>query len=170
MKNIELKVGLDDFRKVRSQLKSLGAKYQGKLCQVDTYFKSKNGRLKIREINNRLYELIFYQRPDQGESKVSNYQIIRISGNQLKIFKEVLRKSMGKKVVVRKERDLWKYKNTRIYLDKVDGLGNFLELETLVLKGINKSRKEYNEVVKFLDLSKHKKYKKSYSDMLINNK
>ena len=33
--------------------------------------------------------------------------------------------------VVRKERTLWMWRHTRIHLDRVDGLGDFLELETV---------------------------------------
>jgi adenylate cyclase class IV len=49
----------------------------------------------------------------------------------------------------------------------VDKLGTFLELETVVKKSLVEARKEYGEVVNFLDLERYKKLNKSYSDMLL---
>ena len=37
---------------------------------------------------------------------------------------------MGLRGIVRKERSLWLWRHTRIHLDRVEGLGDFLELET----------------------------------------
>ena len=47
-------------------------------------------------------------------------------------------------------------------------LGKFLELET-VMKKINfkQAIKEYNKIVKMLNLSKYKIYNRSYSDLLL---
>ena len=167
MKNIEVKVYVDNFRDIISKLKSTGAEYKGKLCQVDTYYNCKSGRLKMREINNKKAELIFYSRPNKKGAKVSDYEILKVPENLKQKTGETFKKALGEKVVVKKERNLWIYKNTRIHLDKVYKLGYFLELETVVKKNIEKSKKEYNEIFSFLNLDKYKKYKKSYSDMLI---
>ena len=59
MKNIELKIKVNDFRRTEKRLKRLGAKYCGALNQKDTYFNCAEGRLKIRETNNKNFELIF---------------------------------------------------------------------------------------------------------------
>jgi adenylate cyclase class IV len=42
---------------------------------------------------------------------------------------------LGRDKVVAKERTLWRHGATRIHLDRVDGLGDFLELETLIRDG-----------------------------------
>lgn len=79
----------------------------------------------------------------------------------------MLAKEFGEKVVIKKERTLWIYKNTRIHLDKVKKLGKFLELETVVRNAdLNQAREEYNEVVRLLNLSNYKRHDKSYSDLL----
>lgn len=167
MKNIELKIKINNFGPILKKLKGLSAEYKGVLKQTDTYYKCKNGRLKIREINNKFYELIFYQRPNTLGQKISNYEVIKINDKQLSDFKNILKTSLGEKIKVEKKRSLWIYKNTRIHLDKVKKLGTFLELETMVNDNINKSRDEYRQISGILELKKYKKYKKSYSDILI---
>ncbi|MDO8667738.1 MAG: class IV adenylate cyclase [bacterium] len=168
MKNIELKIKVNDFKEIEKFLKVSGAKYYNALNQKDIYFNCARGRLKIREINNKNFELIFYRRPDSLINKLSNYSIMPINRAQLKQFKNILVLSAGIKVVVFKNRKLWLFKNTRIHLDNVDKLGKFLELET-VLGRISKAEgeKEYLEIYNLLKLSRFEKIDKSYSDLLL---
>ncbi len=171
MKNIELKLLINDFRKVSPCLRRIGAKHNGRLQQIDIYYNCKNGRLKIRSINNKKFELISYQRPNTNGAKISNYQISNIKPSRFKKVKSDLDNKFGEETTVKKQRILWIYRNTRIHLDKVYGLGKFLELETVVKKiNLKQAKKEYNEVAKQLNLSKYKKYNKSYSDLLLSTK
>ncbi len=169
MKNIELKIKVNDFEDIEKSLKVLGAKFYGILNQKDTYFNCDNGKLKAREINNKNFELIFYQRPNRMINNLSDYIILPITNqNQFKQLKIILALSVGTKVVVSKSRRLWLYKNTRIHLDDVKKLGKFLELETVLGKILRaKGEKEYLKIFSLLKLSKFKKLSKSYSDLLI---
>ena len=117
--------------------------------------------------NNEIV-LIGYSRPDRESAKLSNYDLLNLDKGQSNILKKILKDSYGEKVVVKKKRELWIYKNTRIHLDTVTGLGKFLELETVVREGMNNARKEYEEVYGILKLGGYKKYKKSYSDLIVN--
>lgn len=166
MQNIELKVILDDDKHIVKAIKRIGARFKLKMYQVDTYYNCKKGHLKIREINNKYFELIFYQRPDRRSSKISNYFLLKMKLDQLEIMKNILRKVLGEKNVIKKVRNLWIYKNTRIHIDKITGLGSFLELETVVRKnGLKYARKEHNKIIKLLSLSNFKKVSKSYGDL-----
>ena len=166
MQNIEIKVGVDSFAAILKKLKKIGAKYQGALKQMDTYYKSRAGRLKIREVNNKFCELIFYKRPNITEQKISKYEVVKLPKESTDGLRNILKVVLEEKIKIDKVRNLWVYKNTRIHLDCVEKLGNFLELETLVKGDINRAKKEYKEIVDILGLQKYKKYKKSYSDML----
>lgn len=168
MKNIELKISINNFNKVVPLLKKIKARRINKLYQKDIYYHCKNGRLKIRIINNKKFELIFYKRPDRLDKKISNYQIFNIKPRQVNFVKSILDKKFGEQIIVEKKRELWIYDHTRIHIDKVLGLGNFLELET-VIKNINikKAEKEFGKVINLLNLKKDKKYSKSYSDLLL---
>ena len=168
MKNIELKICLDDTETLVPTLREIGAQYKGILRQIDNYYSCSSGRLKLRCINNKEYELIFYTRPDSLSGKISDYHIFRIDKKHIQKTKAMLTKTFGKLVTVEKKRSLWIYKNTRIHLDKVKDLGMFLELETVVKKdNIKKAQKEYAEIMKCLNLSRYRKERKSYSDLLL---
>ncbi len=167
MKNIELKVKAPNLSKIKPVLKKIGAKYVETLKQVDTYYKCNEGRLKTREINNNNFELIFYRRENKKESKISDYEILKMSYPHRQKYKNILNEIFGKVVVVKKERLLWIYKNTRIHLDCVEDLGNFLELETIVSDTLSKAKKEYKEITDYLNISNFKKIASSYSDLLI---
>lgn len=169
MKNIELKIRMDNFKKVIFLLHKIKAFDIGEIIQCDTYYNHSDGRLKIREINNRDAEVIFYQRPDIEKSKISKYEITPIIFSQLDNFKNDLKSKYGEEVVVFKKRQLWIYKNTRIHLDSVDYLGNFLELETIVGdRKIQKAMREHKDIIDLLKLSEYEKINTSYSNLLMN--
>ncbi|MFA6098255.1 MAG: class IV adenylate cyclase [Patescibacteria group bacterium] len=178
MKNVELKVKVDNFNKVNSSLKNIKAKFQQTLKQIDTYFhpagdppKGDNlpdARFKLREINNRTFELIYYRRPDHEKSKVSDFSVLQLDRKIARQMKNYFKATLGVKVIVKKVRRFWLYKHTRILLDEVSNLGKFLELETVV-KGISLSaaKKEQLSVIQELGLNKYKKIARSYSDLLL---
>ena len=56
-KNLELKIKLTSHKKIIETLKKMKAENAGLLKQKDTYYKVKNGLLKLRCVNGR-YELI----------------------------------------------------------------------------------------------------------------
>ena len=76
MKNIELKIKVKDFSALRILMKKIGARKIDVLNQIDTYFNVGAGRLKMREINGKKFELILYRRPDLARSKVSDYDVL----------------------------------------------------------------------------------------------
>lgn len=169
MKNIELKVKVKELGSVLRLLPEIRAKKAARLLQVDTYFKIRTGaRLKTREINRNRFELIYYKRPDLKISKLSVYQVVVLNSQNIREVKSLLTVLFGVLVIVKKERNFWMYKHTRVYLDKVMGLGNFVELET-VIKNIKyeDAVKEHKEVIRLLRLDKYKKIPVSYSDLLL---
>ena len=167
MKNIELKISLDNSKEILAALKRNGAKNNGILKQVDTYFNTKKGRLKTREIDGSKLELIYYQRPDTSVSKISNYDVVTLPILEGKKLLNALTNTSGIKVIVKKERNLWIHKNTRIHIDKVENLGNFLELETVINEANQKiAKQEHDELINLLNITNCKKYKESYSDLL----
>jgi predicted adenylyl cyclase CyaB len=92
-----------------------------------------HGRLKLRVGVPNPAQLIYYERPDQDGPKRSDYQIFETSDPQN--LKRVLSRALGIRGIVRKTRYLYLVGQTRIHLDDVDDLGQFMELEVLLRPG-----------------------------------
>lgn len=128
MRNIELKARLSDRDDAEAVCKRISATLHGDIHQIDTYFQVPEGRLKLREKDPGEDELIFYTRPDTAESASSKYDIVPASPE----LKRVLADALGVVAVVDKVRALWLWKNVRIHLDRVNGLGDFIEFEAVL--------------------------------------
>ncbi len=101
--------------------------------QDDTFFTCANGRLKLRDQFDAGAELIFYQRADLAGPKESFY--IRMPVADPQAMRTVLNLAYGQSGRVRKRRVLFLVGRTRIHLDSVAGLGEFLELEVVLREG-----------------------------------
>ena len=129
MQNIEIKARYSDLAKARAIAQKLGAQFLWKDRQIDTYFKTPNGRLKLRESDLKMAELIPYQRPIVAGPKKSDYLVIPIEDPGK--LKSMLSSLLGIDVVVEKIRELYMIGNVRVHLDEVHSLGRFFEFEAV---------------------------------------
>ena len=134
MRNIEVKVRVDDLEPVRVAALALGAEDHGTLVQVDQFFTPTQGRLKLRTEGTRS-TLIAYDRPDASEARGSEYVLAEVSDPDG--LSEALVAAVGRGVEVRKARHFLVHGHTRIHLDTVERLGTFVELETVVGDGLS---------------------------------
>ncbi|MEM7231944.1 MAG: class IV adenylate cyclase [Planctomycetota bacterium] len=130
MQNIEIKTRLPDRDRVEDALKRLDAERVWVRRQRDTFFRAARGWLKLRESEGAA-ELIGYERStaDTGP-RASSYDLLGVPDPAACI--RLLDRTLGIECVVEKERALWHHQHTRVHLDRVDGLGDFLELETVL--------------------------------------
>lgn len=131
--NIEVKARVGDLERVETIASTLSDKPCEVLHQEDTFFNTPQGRLKLRQFGDRPGELIYYERPDQGEAKQSHYLIYPTAVP--KELGQLLAAALGQRVVVKKTRHLYLAGQTRIHLDRVEGLGEFVELEVVLQPG-----------------------------------
>ncbi|WP_420960070.1 class IV adenylate cyclase [Brucella sp. IR073] len=131
-RNVEIKARVSDLTAIAAAVKALSADLPQTIEQTDVFFPTREGRLKLRILSLARGELIFYQRPDQTGPKTSTYSIS--ATNEPFTLRAVLSAAYGEDIVVRKVRTLFMLGRTRVHLDRVDNLGDFLELE-VVLKG-----------------------------------
>jgi len=169
MTNIERKIKLEDSRKVIRTLKKIGARFEGKFIERDTFYNCPNRRLKLREINNEHFKLIFYDRPNVAGSKMSEYWTVGLDSAQAMTMKIMLGDALGNLIQVKKKRKLWMYENTRIHIDHVEGLhGVFLELESAVDEiGQEAAREEHGRIINLLEIGSYIPLPMSYADMLL---
>ena len=124
--NIEIKARTSKTAEIRQLLLEEGADFKGTDYQTDTYFNSPNGRLKLRQ-GNIENTLIFYERANAAGPKTSHFDLVPVADGEA--LKAVLTKSMGVKVVVQKEREIYFIENVKFHLDTLRQLGNFVEIE-----------------------------------------
>jgi predicted adenylyl cyclase CyaB len=147
MENIEIKARLDNPDQVRESVKKLNHTYVGLDHQIDTYFKTSNGRFKLRESSLSGPYLIFYLRENMSGPKSSVYQKLPVEDADG--LKDLLSKMQGVHTIVEKKREIYLYENVRIHLDDVKNLGSFLEFEAVLDEKFN-NREEETRKVEFL--------------------
>lgn len=130
-RNIEFKAAISVPQQVAATADQLAPEGSRVENQIDTYFHCVTGRLKLREIDNPpSAQLIAYERADQQAEKLSRYQLTSIpNGGELK---SLLASSLGVRGVVTKHRRIWLVGPTRIHLDQVADLGDFMEIEVVL--------------------------------------
>jgi len=126
-RNVELKARDPDPARSLERCVALGAEDRGELRQRDTYFAARRGRLKLREQEPGGAELIAYERPDAAQARESRYRIAPVG--EPEALRATLDAALGTTVVVDKRRRLLVWEGVRIHLDRVEGLGAFVELE-----------------------------------------
>jgi predicted adenylyl cyclase CyaB len=131
--NIEIKARARNFDEIRRRAQELSDTPAEVIPQEDTFFNTPHGRLKLRVLSEDQGQLIYYTRPDQEGPKRSDYHISRTSDPAN--LKRVLELAYGIRGVVRKTRYLYLVGQTRVHLDDVEGLGQFLELEVVMREG-----------------------------------
>ena len=165
-RNIELKARDPDPARSLDVSLALGAEDHGWLQQLDTYFKVPQGRLKLREQDGAA-ELIHYERSDEAIARESSYRIVPIEDPDG--LKDALAAALGVMVAVEKARQLLVWRNVRIHLDEVPGLGSFIELEAAAEPGSDLSGEYRNiaELREALAISDDQVLADGYSDELL---
>ena len=132
-RNIEIKVRIGSVQALLPRACELADGPAEPIAQDDTFFAVAHGRLKLRQFADGRAELIHYQRPDTGDAKASDY--VRVPVADPAGLREALTRGLGALGRVRKQRLLLMVGATRIHLDEVAGLGDFLELEVVLAAG-----------------------------------
>jgi len=137
-RNIEIKARIDSVEALLPRALALtGAQAAELLHQDDSFFTVAHGRLKLREFGDGGAELIHYHRADSTEAKTSDYVLVPVLAAAE--LREALGRACGPPRRVRKQRWLLLADDgrftTRIHLDRVEGLGDFMELEVTLRDG-----------------------------------
>lgn len=129
-RNVEIKARADNIEALAARAAAIADGDPVEIAQDDTFFACANGRLKLRSFSNSAGELIFYRRPDDSGPKESFY-LIAPTSTPVRL-RETLTLAYGQLGRVLKRRTLLLVGRTRIHLDRVDGLGDFVELEVVL--------------------------------------
>jgi adenylate cyclase class 2 len=165
-RNVELKARLADLGRARAVAVALGARPEATLGQIDRYYELAGGRrLKLRTCPGRTAELIRYERPETTGIRTSHWQATPVHDTAEGVC---LVPRTPPLVVVRKQREVLRLDNVRIHLDRVEGLGTFLELEAVVDAAHDEvtCRRRIDEISRSFGLGTADLIRASYADLL----
>jgi predicted adenylyl cyclase CyaB len=165
-RNVEIKARIDSVDALLPRARAISDSGPTEIFQDDTFFACPNGRLKLRAFSETSGELIFYQRPDQAGPKESFYVISPTASPDT--LREALTLAYGQSGRVRKHRTLLMLGRTRVHLDRVEELGDFLELEVVLSKDETTASgvKVAHELLAKLGISPQQLVEEAYVDLL----
>ena len=129
-RNIEIKARVADLPALEARAAAIADSGPVAIAQDDTFFRCDAGRLKLRAFADGTGELIFYRRADAGGPKTSSYFLSPTPAPDS--LRDLLARAHGTAGRVRKQRTLYLVGRTRVHLDRVEGLGDFMELEVVL--------------------------------------
>ena len=110
--------------------------------------------------------LVWYFRGDALRSKRSDVLLLPVS-DPISV-KRTLSRDLGVRVVVDKVRRIYLKDNVRVHVDRVRGLGQFVEIEAVgQAKDFKMLQKQAEEMAGILGLRRPDLIRESYSDLLL---
>jgi len=165
-RNVEIKARIQSVNELALKVAPIADHGPTEILQDDTFFRCENGRLKLRAFSHERGELIFYRRANQHGPKESFYLLSPTSTPD--ILRESLSLAYGESGRVRKQRTLFIVGRTRVHLDRVAGLGEFLELEVVLEEGeaVEVGVREAHDLMHQLGVQPSQLIETAYVDML----
>jgi predicted adenylyl cyclase CyaB len=165
-RNIEIKACIASVEALMARASGLADGPPERIEQDDTFFDVKSGRLKLRQFADGSAELIHYQREDGLQARASEY--VRVPVPDAATLREALTRACGQHGHVRKQRWLYRVGATRIHLDRVEGLGDFIELEVVLQPGQDDEagRRTAQALMRTLGLDQAPRVAVAYVDLL----
>lgn len=165
-RNVEIKARIASVASLEPRAVALADRGPFDIVQDDTFFRCPQGRLKLRAFSDSEGELIFYRRADQAGPKESFY--LRTPTTDPAGLREALTLAWGQAGRVRKQRRLFLAGRTRIHLDRVQGLGDFVELEVVLAEGesLHDGVQEATRLMHRLGIDDSQLIERAYVDLL----
>ena len=129
-RNVEIKARITDLAALTRRVEAIADRGPMIIDQEDIFFHVAKGRLKLRRFSDSKGELIHYERPDHRQPRECRYTRVETPASEE--LRRILARALGVRGVVRKRRTLYLIGQTRIHLDDVEGLGQYVELEVVL--------------------------------------
>lgn len=165
-RNIEIKARIDGIEALLPAVRAIADQGPTHIIQDDTFFHCASGRLKLRTFSPDEGELIFYRRANQLGPKESFY--LRSPTATPDILRESLTLAYGQSGRVEKRRTLFLVGRTRVHLDRVKGLGDFLELKVVLAdqESSEQGIEEAHRIMAALGIGPSRLIEEAYVDLL----
>lgn len=169
---IEVEIKAISSEKAKNKIKANGV-FLGTEKQKDIYlnhpdrdFSKTDEALRLREVENKVF--LTYKGPKIDEKTKSREEVeeqIEDLDKSIKIFESLGFEKAG---VVHKDRELYELHGYKISIDKVEGLGEFIELEREVKKPSDEVISETISFLKQLGVKEEDFERRSYLELLLN--
>jgi len=165
-RNVEIKARVEDRAQLLARVQRVATSGPTEISQDDTFFHSANGRLKLREFGDGTGVLVFYERSDDEGPKQSFYVLSQT--NEPDTLREALKLAHGQLGRVRKQRTLYLVGRTRVHVDRVEALGDFMELEVVLRddEPLEAGVEEAGRIMAALGITEAMLVKGAYLDLL----
>lgn len=165
-RNVEIKARIESADAWAAKIAALAGAGAVDIAQDDTFFRCDTARLKLRAFSDGTGELIYYRRPDEYGPKESFY--LRSPTASPDSLRECLTLAYGQAGRVTKHRRLFLFGRTRVHLDQVETLGDFLELEVVLAddEPAEAGVREARELMQSLGIEPHQLIDDAYVDLL----
>jgi predicted adenylyl cyclase CyaB len=165
-RNIEIKARIGSVQKLKRIAASITNDEPLEILQDDTFFPCDAGRLKLRAFEDGTGVLIFYRRADEQGPKQSFYTTAPTHAPDA--LRDTLSLAYGLAGRVRKHCTLFTLGRTRVHLDSVEGLGDYLELEVMLAddEAVESGVQEAYEIMARLGVLKSQLVATAYVDLL----
>lgn len=165
-RNIEIKARIASIEALVAAVQPLAQQGPIEISQDDTFFRCDSGRLKLRAFSATEGELIFYRRENRHGPKESFY--VRAPTSDPAALRQALALAHGETGRVIKQRTLYLVGRTRVHLDRVQGLGEFMELEVVMQDGepLAEGVDEAHRLMAALGVAKEQLVDTAYVDLL----
>jgi len=165
-RNVEIKTPVRSIDDLIGRIARIADSGPEEIDQDDTFFRCGNGRLKLRTFSDGRGELIFYKRAGGEGPRTCRYEIVPI--DRAGSLRSVLSLACGEAGRVRKRRSVYMVGRTRVHIDRVEGLGTFMELEVVLGEGEGEEEgvREARELMASLGVEERDLIDRPYVDLL----
>lgn len=165
-RNVEIKARIDRFSELYAKIALLAEAAPTLIDQDDTFFICPHGRLKLRTLAVDRGQLIFYRRDDKAGPKTSFYSLSETQDPDS--LRETLSLAYGCAGRVIKQRTLFMVGQTRLHLDRVKDLGDFLEFEVVLAEHESEAQgiAVAEELLEKLGIQRQELVDRAYVDLL----
>lgn len=125
-KNVEIKAYCEAPEEMAAKIAAMGAVFEGERSYSDTYFRTYEGRLKLRQWDDAA-RLLFYRRLSTPVIRESDF-ISAPQADDHPETVEILTQALGVQNCVNLVRQTWRHEDMEIHLDCVEGVAHFIAL------------------------------------------
>jgi predicted adenylyl cyclase CyaB len=165
IRHVEVKAYLDSFQLLSKRVSALTSTAPNDRMQDDTFYYCGRGRLKLRS-SGQQHQLIYYRRENDYGPKESFYQTS--NARNPAALRASLGSAFGEVGRVRKFRRSFNVGNACVHLDKVNGLGNFIEIKVQLsqAESLSKGVKTVENLMAVLDVDLFQLVDGAYIDLI----